>query len=141
MKPPPGRPAKHGARWLARLIEQNRLDRRSKPARDRQRAANLIAEDAGGWPCLNNREVMLTWHAASAFVLLSVRLDRLLAGASDETESELRWLVALMNSFRRHVELLGVRPERLEKQLPTLAEYIANRQNIEPTAGDTEDAP
>jgi hypothetical protein len=125
MTRPPGRPPKHGARALARAIEGNKLDRRSRPAKQRQLAANLLAEDAGGSPYLNNREVALIWSTASVWVLLNLRLDALLAGDGKEDHGSQKWMVALLNSFRRNLEVLGLKPERVEDRIPTLEQYLA----------------
>ncbi len=100
MKRPPGRPMKDGSRARARMIAQKKVDRRTRPAKLRQQAANLLAEDAGGWPNLNNREVALIWTTASVWVLLNLRLDALLTGDATEDQGSLKWMVALLNSFR-----------------------------------------
>jgi len=136
MKNPPGRKPKHGSRALARAIEANKLDRRTRPAKLRQQAANLMAEDAGGWPNLNNREVALIWTTASVWVLLNLRLDALLAGEGNEDQGSLKWLVALLNSFRRNLEVLGLKPERVEDRIPTLEQYLASRSASSPSDGN-----
>jgi len=137
MTRPPGRPPKHGSRALARAIEGNKLDRRTRPAKLRQQAANLFAEDAGGWPYLNNREVALIWSTASVWVLLNLRLDALLAGNGNEDHGSLKWLIALLNSFRRNLEVLGLRPERVEDRIPTLEQYLAAKATRD-SAGDSQ---
>jgi hypothetical protein len=134
-----GRPPKHAARSVGRFIRENRLDRRTAVCRMYESAADKIAEDAGGWPHLNNRETLLTWQAAALWVelhVLQVHRMRQLANGETSHDGNGKYYVALLNAFRRTIETLGLRPDATERRLPTLGEYIAARSNGTPGAND-----
>lgn len=126
----PGRKPKSGSRALARHLARQTIDERTKPAKARRRAAQLLADDAGGWDYLNNRETLLVWATANLWAVLQARLDLLLAGKADTTTDDFRWIMALVNSFRRNLEVLGLRPDRVHEKLPTLASYLAGKATV-----------
>jgi hypothetical protein len=140
-KPPPGRPPKHGARALERLLQQNKLDKRTRTAKLLQSIANDLAADAGGWAHLTAREKLLVERcAAQALIVASLEgwvfQQASLIDAGGEMLGVLRkGYTAHVAALARNLVALGLKPNTAKK-LPTLGEYLASRQS-----GAESDAP
>lgn len=129
---PPGRPPKHHARWLARSLKENGLDGRTGPAKLLRMRENDLADDAGGWPNLTNREGVLVKRTAALTQLCETIEHYVFSQESPFTNGgELlavlgKNYIAYANALRRNLEALGLRPDNAEK-VPSLAEYLAAR--------------
>lgn len=125
-----GRPPKHGARMLERLLQTNQLDRRTRTAQLLEAIRADIADDAGGWDRLTTRERILVDRIAAETLLCSAMENFALGQPSPITEGG-ELLGVLRKSYTAHsanlarmLAQLGLRPERTAK-VPELREYIA----------------
>jgi len=125
--PAPGRPPKHGSRALSRFVRENKLDRRTWLSRFIEQAECIIAEDQGGLDKLTRREAMLVTLAANQWVEWQlVQWHRQQASLRGElTHESDKYYLAMVNSLRRTLETLGLRPERVENRISTLEQYLA----------------
>lgn len=127
------RPPKHGSRQLERLIRENALDGRTKTARMLRMIADDLAEDAGGWTRLTNREKLLIDRTATAAVIMQSIEGWVLTqpGPVDEKGDLLnvlrRGYLAYLAQVTRCLVALGLKPDRADRG-PTLEEYIASRE-------------
>lgn len=129
---PPGRPPKHYVRWLSRQLKEAGLDGRTQRAKALQSIANVLADDAGGWPCLTNREVMLVRRTAALLLLCETIEQYVFSQQSPFTENgELlnvlaKNYIAYSNTVRLNLVALGLKPARPDA-MPSLQDYIASK--------------
>ena len=129
-----GRPSKHGSRALVRHLTQNRLDQRTTTARLLRMVAEDLADDAGGWASLTNREKVLVDRCAAQIVILQsvenwvLRQPSLLESDGALLAVLRRGYLGHLNTLRLNLVALGLRPGRADK-VPTLEEYLAARDN------------
>ena len=138
-KRPPGRPPKHHARWLARRLKENGLDGRTGPAKLLKLRADELADDAGGWPNMTNREAMLVRRTAALLLLCETIEHHVFTQESPFTATgELlavlsKSYIAYSNTVRLNLVALGLKPEQ-PGALPTLQQYLAHRGASAPDA-------
>jgi hypothetical protein len=133
-KYPPNRggpPPKHGVRQLTRLIKENALDRRTKPARLLQTVANDLAADAGGWQYLTHRERLLIRNLAAVSVVVQT-IEGYALQDNPLPDGQLlpvlaRNYLGYCNTLRLGLAELGLRPARPEKDV-TLQDYLRARE-------------
>ncbi|MGD0950040.1 MAG: hypothetical protein ABSA52_21765 [Candidatus Binatia bacterium] len=127
---PPGRPPKHYARWLARRLKENGLDGRTGPAKLLKMRADELADDAGGWPNLSNRECVLVQRTAALILLCETIEGHVFSQTTPFTDSgELlavlsKNYIAYSNTVRLNLLALGLKPDKAPR-VPTLEEYLA----------------
>ena len=124
LRNPGGRPGKHGARSLARVLRGNELDARTAVARDFYAAQDALADDRGGWSNVTAAERMLI--EVSAAELLIVRAMFAWAARQPsiitETAEGPRLLGPLAKGFTSHagaltraLGALGIRPDKVDR--------------------------
>lgn len=127
-----GRPATHGAKLFARLFEQNALDGRTGPAKLLSAVADDLANDRGGWEhCTAAEEIAI--RRAAFLTILCATIENWVLQNGPITDGELVSVVRKgygthQQNLMRTLALLGLRPDRAE-QLPSLQEYLANRNH------------
>jgi hypothetical protein len=133
-KRPQGRPPKHHARWLARRLKENGLDGRTGPAKLLKLRADELADDAGGWSYLTNRESVLVRRTAALLLLCETIEHHVFRQPSPFTDTgELlavlaKSYIAYSNTARLNLVALGLRPERADR-VPSLQEYLQSRRD------------
>lgn len=134
-KKPTGRPPKHGARTLARTMRENALDKRTRAYRLLQETANSLAEDAGGWGHLTNREKLLIRNLAAVSVITQTienyafSRDPIRKGALLDVLS--KNYIAYSNTLRLGLLALNLTPPKPPKDV-SLPEYLAQQQQKQP---------
>ena len=105
------------------------VDLRGKVARRYRDIASAVLADAGGVElCSEFRQQLIRRFAASA--VMAEQLEAKLANGEEIDISQHALLISSMVRCARHLPVA-----RVAKQLPTLAEYLANKQQIETTNG------
>jgi hypothetical protein len=131
----PGRPPKHGARALARLLSSNALDKRTGIARDFYAVQDALAEDRGGWEHTSNGERIVFEVIANEVVILRSLFSWAATQPSIvvDTAEGPRLLGPLQKGFTSHagslvraLALLGVKPDKVDR-LPRLEDYLAQK--------------
>jgi hypothetical protein len=135
---------------LARRLKENGLDGRTGPAKLLKMRADELADDAGGWPNLSNRESVLVQRTASLILLCETIEHHVFSQQSPFTDSGVllavlaKNYIAYSNTVRLNLVALGLKPDKTPK-LPSLAEYLQQRVQQTATgngAGDSQgDAP
>jgi len=124
---PPGRPFKSGSRALARFVAQGRLDRRTWLSRFVEQTEAMLSEDAGGPEHLTHRETLLVSMAATLWteyqLMVWQRQQAILRGETVHDSD--KYFLAHTNSLRRTLETLGLRPTKVERNLPRIEDYWA----------------
>ena len=140
-----GRPPKHGARLMQRILDDHQLDGRTKLARIRRDLRNEIADDAGGWDHLTARERAIVERVVAHILICGAIEDYAFAEGPIE-DGELRPILAreysqFAGGLTRMLSTLGLRPERPERRVD-LADYVASQSSAESAADATDtDAP
>lgn len=127
----PGRPPKHGARALARLLHANRLDGRTGPARDRAALLSAIGEDAGGFENLTARQRLTAEIAVDAILICRAIMHYALRGGLFVTGPDgvrlvptvAKGLATYQGVATRALVALGMRPDQYLSGQPGAAAY------------------
>lgn len=123
-------PTTHGVRRLERQATVGRLDDEAQAAVDE--LVSHYAEDAGGVALMTNRELSVLRDVAVCDLIIAEAFKYAHArGEIIDAEGKLiavlgKNLLAYLNTKRRGLEALGLRPDRAEK-VPTLETYLAQR--------------
>jgi hypothetical protein len=136
---------------LARIMRQNKIDRRTRPAKALHAIFTALADDWEGPNNMSNAAKILCDRTAALGVKLMLREQRMLAdavGGKDDTSAD-KGTVGLYNAFGRMLGQLDDMRERWDRErpdrTPTLAEYLAARTGTATTApesfpGETSDS-
>jgi hypothetical protein len=127
---PPGRPPKHGARLLERVLRENRLDRRTATAKLLARIENDLANDRGGWPSVSAAQALLIRRAGFLALVCSSVENWLLKQPALVVKGELlgplkKGLATHQANLARVLAALGI--EASASKVPTLEDYLSRR--------------
>jgi hypothetical protein len=127
-----GRPPKHGARLLERVLWQNKLDKRTGVAKLLASIENDLAADRGGWPSTSAAEKILIGRAAFLALVCSSIENWLLRQPELVVKGELlgplkKGLTTHQANLTRALSALGIKSSA--PKLPTLEEYLSTRRN------------
>lgn len=129
---PPGRKPSHGARQLAALARQHRLDRRTAPVRAMATVADGLAVDLGGWDHVPAGKALLIERAS--FKVICCRLIEAAAIRGGIATLDTKNYATMANSLQRDLVALGLDPVR--ERAPSLADYLAAHQDSAPQVRD-----
>lgn len=127
---PPGRPPKHGARLLERVLRENRLDKRTGVAKLLASIENDLAADRGGWPSTSAAEALLIRRAAFLALVCSSVENWLLRRPDLVVNGELlgplkKGLATHQANLTRVLSALGIKSNT--PKVPSLEEYLRQR--------------
>lgn len=125
---PPGRPPKHGARLLERVVRENRLDRRTNVAKLLASIENDLAADRGGWASTSAAETLLIRRAAFLALVCSSVENWLLRQPELVVKGELlgplrKGLATHQANLARVLSALGIKSSA--SKVPSLEDYLA----------------
>jgi hypothetical protein len=100
-----GRPVTHATKWLARRLETNRIEPRTR------RLLNKLQVELASAPLETVRALLLARYGRKE--LIAQQAEAYLLADPNATPS--KWLLGLWNSMRRDVELLALLEERASR--------------------------
>jgi len=113
------------------LLKQNAVDKRTQAYKLLQQTANDLAQDAGGWSNLTEREALLIRSTAFIRVVTGTIEDFCLRknpiDAQGSLQPVLSQYLSFANTLRLNLQSLGLRPQQTEKEL-SLESYLKSRE-------------
>lgn len=124
-----GRPPKHAGRLLSRVMDQNRLDRRTRVSKVLEGLATDLAAERGGWAAISTSEEILIRRAAFLTLLCS-SIETWTLRQPDGVIVNGELLGPIRKGYATHqanlvrtLSALGIRPDAADK-VPDLREYL-----------------
>lgn len=133
-RPVPGRRPRDGSRALARLVRQHKIDWRTGPAKALKAISAALLAD---WPVSVDQipaaARLLIDRTGPIAVQLLLREQHMLRAAAAgrlEFDDNEKWLVALLNCFRRNLEAIEEmrRASGGGDHAPSLEDFLRNRE-------------
>jgi hypothetical protein len=127
-----GRPPKHGARMLGRLLRDNKIDQRLQVARLLKIQRDLLVDDAGGLANISNRELLLIEKTATLAVIMSAMENWAFKEKPINPEGALLNVLAqnyigYSNALRNNLTALGLKPTKPSSDID-LQDYLKQQQ-------------